>query len=86
MSKAHAKLHDIILDKSNLLVPKCQVCNRFVLEIDSPNFRKFYRHKPDGYKWGDKARKYEAAYRALVDKVKQLPKEYHYILEDNSND
>lgn len=78
---SHQRKHVIIAEPLDEFIFICKVCAQVVVEIDSPNFRPFYRHKPSGYKWGDASRRYLALYIELKARVKTLPKEYHHILE-----
>lgn len=55
--KSHQKLHDIV-SKDDI---RCDICNRYISYVlpDAPGIGPYWRHKPEGYNWGDRARRAE---------------------------
>jgi hypothetical protein len=58
---SHQRPHDII-EKDGY----CAICERILVYVeDTVHFNPFWRHKPTGYKWGDRVKYLEAEVRRL---------------------
>lgn len=56
--KSHQRIHDIVSSDDERT---CEVCNReIVLSAEDSIYKNaYFRHKPSGYRWGDRAKRAE---------------------------